>query len=61
MKYGNHFRLIPFEYKKPVMETGFLNFHDEEHFSTLPSPLCAQVLLIVCGISIMHIAEVKYM
>jgi len=48
MKYGNHFRLIPPEYKKPVMETGFLNFHDEEHFSTLPSPLCAQVLLVCC-------------
>jgi hypothetical protein len=62
MKYGIHFRLIHLEYKKPFMETGFLNLHDEEHFSTLPSTLCAQVFLsVMCGISIMHIAEVKHM
>jgi hypothetical protein len=44
MKFGIYFRLIPLEYKKPVMETGFLNLHDEEHFCALPSPLCAEVL-----------------
>jgi len=46
MKYVICFRLLPRHCKKPVMETGFLNLHDEEHFSTLPSPLYDQVLLV---------------
>jgi hypothetical protein len=62
MKHGIYFSLIPLAYKKPVMETGFLNFHDEEHFSTLPSPFSAQVCLsVTSGISIMHVAGVKCM
>jgi hypothetical protein len=47
MKYGIYFRMIPLQYKNPVMETGILNIHDDEHFSSISSPLYDQVLFVI--------------
>jgi hypothetical protein len=51
LKYGVYFRMIPLQYKNPVMETGILNVHDDEHFSSISSPLYDQVLFIIAGTS----------
>jgi hypothetical protein len=59
MKYGICFRMIPLQYKNPVMETGFLNIHDEEHFSTL-SPLYDQVLFIIARTSVVCCGDKRH-
>lgn len=51
MKYDLYFRMIPLQYKNPVMETGILNLHDDEHFSSISSPLYDQVLFIMARMS----------